>query len=50
MTESIFFGTDICHEFPFTFDIVIHGKGQGMFRATDSNGPGCDAVGVSNTG
>ena len=50
MTESNFFGTDICHGFPFTFDIGIRGKEQGLFRATDSNGPGCDAVDVSDTG
>ena len=45
-----FFGTDIYHGSPFTFDLDIHGKEQGMFRSTDSNDPGCDAVDVSGNG
>ena len=43
-------GTDICHGFPFTFDLGINGKEQGIFRSTDPNGPGCDAVDVSDNG
>ena len=43
-------GTDICHGFPFTFDLDINGKEQGLFRSTDSNGPGCDEIDVSGKG
>ena len=50
MTKCFIFGTDICHGSPFTFDLGIHGKEQGMFRSTDSNCPGCGSVDVSDNG
>ena len=50
MTEPLFVGTEICHGSPFTFDPGNNGKQQGLFRATDSNGTGCDSADVSDTG